>query len=422
MLRVAFCAYDKPDSIGGPQTWLAHLLPALYEYGIESSCLFLTHWGDTGPCLESLRKHGVDCEQTACQEHTRERIKWILAHLRQKSPDIFVPNLVVAGYFAGRWVRAAGIPTVGVLHSDDPFYRGIRDEFVFGRKAFRVSALACVSRELESQAVALKPRDTMIERIPYGVEVPAKEREKTKGCLRIAYVGRLAEEQKQISQVARSLCRVISEIPGTEAVLYGDGPDRRNVEQVIASMGLELPIRMAGRVPADEIQSHLLDCDVLVLLSDYEGLPIAVLEAMACGVVPVCLRMRSGVPELVEDGVTGLIVDDRGDELVRAIARLQCESGLWQRLSRAAKSRVSSNYSHQACVERWADLFFRIQARVKGKQVISIPSVMVLPRTNPALSSADPRPSPPVLPLRIYRRGRKFAGRIRRRLSGQRIW
>jgi len=219
VLKVTFCAYDKPDSVGGPLTWLSQLLPGLRERGIESRCLFLTHCGDTGPYLEQLRAEGFACEQAACHDHSHDRIQWILSRLREDPPDVFVPNLVVAGYFAARWVRAAGIPTVGILHSDDAFYRGIQDEFVFGRKDYRVSALVCVSEELQRQVAVRRPEATAIRRIPYGVQIPKRKAERSPGHLRLAYVGRLAEEQKCISDLTRALCRAVKNVPGTEAVL-----------------------------------------------------------------------------------------------------------------------------------------------------------------------------------------------------------
>jgi len=414
--NLTFCAYDKPDSVGGPLTWLVNLLPALREQGIESRCLFMTHWGDTGPFLEKLRSDGFDCPQAACHDHTQDRISWILSQLQQEPPDIFVPNLVVAGYFAARWVRQAGIPTVGVLHSDDPFYRGIQDEFVFGRPPFRVSAIACVSSEIERQVRERQPQDTSVHRIPYGVAVPKEKRTRAAGKLRLAFVGRLAEEQKRISDVARALCLVTRNVAHTEAVLYGDGPDRKAVEQILAEEGRGLPVTMGGLIPSDQIQERLLECDALVLLSDYEGLPIAVLEAMACGVVPVCLRMRSGIPELVEDGVTGLMVEDREDGLIRAVVRLQNEPELWERLSQAARARVQSEYSQLKCAGRWADFFNILHMDRTAYPKFSIPKKLRLPPTKPALAAADPRPTSPALTTRIYRKGIMFAGRVRRRL------
>jgi colanic acid/amylovoran biosynthesis glycosyltransferase len=420
MLNVSFCAYDSPDTLGGPVTWLQRLFPGLRSHGIEPRCLFLT-WGDTntGPTMTALRAQGFDCPATPCHEHTNDRLRWVLSCLRERPPDVFVPNLVPPAFFAGRWVRAAGIPTVGILHSSDNFYRGLQEAFVFGRREFCLSALVAVSQDLEQKALARQPRHTLVRRIPCGAPLASSTVRRRCSALRLAYVGRLVEEQKQISQVTRAFCRVVREVADAEATIYGDGPDRSAVERILASEGLGLPVRLAGRVDTTQIQERLLDCDVIVLLSDYEGLPIAVMEGMACGCVPVCLRIRSGIPELVEDEVTGLLVNDRGDSFVNAIRRLRNEPGLWERLSKAARAKIENGYSTQTCAKQWAELFHSLHERSGPKRPIEIPRRIKLPPPHPGFAHQDPRPLRPALPVRLYRRTRIAAGRWRRIVMGQ---
>jgi glycosyltransferase involved in cell wall biosynthesis len=419
VLKVTFVAYDKPDNVGGPPAWLQRLLPALRGNGIEARCLFLLHWGETGPSVEFLRAQGFDCPAILAPATTEERVRWILTRLRENPPDVFVPNLVVAAYLAARWVRQAGIPTVGILHSDDAFYRGLQDQFVFGRKLDQLSAVVCVSQELERQVQARKPAVTRVARIGYGVPVPETTVRHQPAGLRLAYVGRLAEEQKRISEVTRALCRITREIVGTEAVIYGDGPERESVERILASEGAGLPVRLAGLIDSNRIQEHLLACDVIVLLSDYEGLPIALMEAMACGCVPVCLRMRSGIPELVDDGVTGLLVDDRGDDFVAAIRRLRDDHALWEKLSQAARARIKERQSIAASAGEWIELLGEIDCQSPSPHLIKLPRYLRLPAVHPALASADVRRVGPPLSVRFYRRTRMLAGHFKRRLLGQ---
>jgi colanic acid/amylovoran biosynthesis glycosyltransferase len=416
MLKATFCAYDFPGSVGGPGAWIQRLLPALRIYGIESRCLFLT-WGDIGPTVAALRAQGLDCPAAPFPEHTEDRVRWVLAQLREDPPDVFVPNVMLPAYFAGRWVRSAGIPTVGILHSDDAFHRGLQHEFVFGQRPFRVSALVCVSAELERQVLAVRPDNMVVRRIPCGAPVPSTRCKRRTAGLRLAYVGRLVEEQKQVSVVARAFCRVARELPDTEAVLFGDGPARGAVEQILATEALGLPVRLAGRVDSDHIQERLSECDVIVLLSDYEGLPIALMEGMACGCVPVCLRTRSGIPELLKDGITGLLVDDRVDSFVAAIRRLSEDRGLWERLSRAARARIEVEYSSRASAAKWADLLTQLGTNGSRRRSLVIPSRLALPPVHPDLAREDRRAPPAALgPLRLYHHARKVA-----RKAGQRV-
>jgi len=419
-MRVTFCAYDSPHTLGGPVTWIQRLLPALRDHKIEARCLFLL-WGDTiaGSTLEALRAQSFNCSAVPIQEHTQDRIQWILEQLSEDPPDVFIPNLVVPAFFASRWVRAAGIPTVGLLHSDDNFYRGLRETFIFGAREFSLSALVCVSRELETETIAGHPEQTIVRRIPYGVLIPTDQTKRPASGLRVVYVGRLVEEQKRISEVARAFCRVVREVPGTEAVLYGDGDATSSVEKILATEGKGLPVRLAGKVDSQQIQERLLECDVIVLLSDYEGLPISIMEGMACGCVPVCLRIRSGIPELIEDGVTGLLVNDRGDSFVEAIRRLRNELGLWERLSRAARAKIEKGYSVATCAAQWAELLHELHEKSGPKRPIKIPRHIKLPPTHSGFAHQDPRPSRPPFPVRLFRRTRMAAGRWRRKMLGQ---
>ncbi len=419
MVKVTFCAYDKPGNVGGPVTWIQRLLPDLRNRGIDVRCLFLLHCGDTGPALESLRKQGIECDAVLAPARTQDGVTWILDRLAENPPDVFVPNLVLAGYFASRWARESAVATVGVLHSDDDYYRGLQSEFLSGTTAFRLSGVVCVSSELERQVLSRNVDQLVVRRIPCGVPIPAQRVIRSPGCLRLAFVGRLAEEQKRIAELTRALCRAAQQINGVEATIYGDGPDRGEVERILREERKGAAVRLHGPVPSDEMQVRLLASDIIVLLSDYEGLPMGLMEAMACGSVPVCLRIRSGIPELVTDGVTGLLVNDRGDDFLRAIRRLRDDGGLWQQLSDGARSCVASRFSDVQCSADWSKMLEEIARPTVGRRSIDVPRTIRLPAVNPLLTPADIRSDGPPLSVRAYRRGRMLAGLIRRRLMAR---
>ncbi|MFO1000096.1 MAG: glycosyltransferase family 4 protein [Planctomycetaceae bacterium] len=412
---VTFCSYDKPGNLGGPFSWLRWLLPLLRDRGLECRCLFLTHFGGTGPIVEGLRSDGFDCRVANCHSRMEDQVRWILEQLNEAPTDVFVPNLVVAAYHAARWVRACGIATVGILHSDDPYYRAIQDEFVFGPPKLRLTNLVCVSRELEEQVLLRRPKETTVLRIPYGVLVPNLSVRHSASRFRMAYVGRMAEEQKRISETTRALIQACQAIPNSEAVLFGDGPDLANVERILATEGEGAAIRLAGPVSNAQVQSELLQCDVIVLLSDYEGLPIALLEAMACGCVPVCLNMRSGIPELVQEGFSGMIVSDRDDSFLTALKRLASDVSLRQQLGDRARATVVERYSQNYAADRWAEHLHQL-SRESSSQKILMPRRILLSRRNPILESVELRAIPPSWLKHLMRKARIWAGQVRRRL------
>src|SRR6266571_3140301 len=123
---------------------------------------------------------------------------------------------------------------LGICHvgADHFLYPGFLDEFVLGRAAYQVSAFVCMSKYLEQDVLKRRPEGILVRRIPCGVSIPEDVAKKPNGRLRLAYVGRLAEEAKRISEVTRALCRAVREVPGTEAFIYGDGEDRSAVEHI----------------------------------------------------------------------------------------------------------------------------------------------------------------------------------------------
>ena len=119
---------------------------------------------------------------------------------------------------------------------------------------------------------------------------------------------------KRVVDVVKIFARVVRETPA-ELVLIGDGPDRSAAEWLAHDLGIHTHVHFLGK---QENVSELLPlADLLLLPSEMESFGLAALEAMACKVPPIATRV-GGVPELVEDGVTGLLYEP-GD--VDAMAR-----------------------------------------------------------------------------------------------------
>jgi colanic acid/amylovoran biosynthesis glycosyltransferase len=400
-MKITFCAIDWPGLVGGPNVGLIRLLPELQKRGIFSQVLIFTEYGPPKKCstIPILEKMNIKYEAIYMPVYMENRVRWLLNKIKQNQTDIVVLNYLIPAFYAGHWVREAGIPTIGVLRSDEKTNWALFNEFILGNKYFRPSALVCVSKFLEHEVIKRHPDNVIIRQIPSGVTIPSKITKFTPGeKLRIVYTGRLVEKQKRISDLSHSLCNVLREIPNTEAFIYGEGPSEQSVKQILYDEGKDLQIILAGRVDSNKVQDKLLKCHIFVLLSDYEGLPVSLMEAMACGVVPICLRIRSGIPEIIEHEKTGLLVNDRGDDFINAIRRLQTEPYLWERLSKGARAKIEGEYSVEESAHRWELLINELNEKYKTKQPIQIPRKIVLPPAHPDLTQGDLR-KPPLLLL-----------------------
>jgi glycosyltransferase involved in cell wall biosynthesis len=122
--------------------------------------------------------------------------------------------------------------------------------------------------------------------------------------------------------------------------VVGDGRARARLEARATALGLSESVRFPGYLIEAEVAECLASADMLVLPSFAEGLPVVLMEALAAR-IPVIATQIAGVPELVVDGVSGLIVPPGDTEsLVRAIDRLLSDPELRIRMGEAGRARV----------------------------------------------------------------------------------
>ncbi|MGB9734617.1 MAG: glycosyltransferase [bacterium] len=373
-VKVTFVVYG-PNQINGPNVWLQRFLPELAKFGIEPHALFLMNSDKPCDVLKNLRQNGIRCTTIQKQKYTEHNIIQILKTLKANPPDIFVPNMSVPAYFASRWIRDAGIPTVGTLHSDDNFYHELIRYFVNGLPEYQLSGIFCVSKFLEELVKSASKGNLEILRYSYGIHLPPNVVEEPTDRLNLVYTGRLIQRQKRIFDVITSLIYVVTSIPDTYATIYGEDREGGRVIETINNLNLGEKLKYGGLLGIDEIFPALLKHHVFVLLSDYEGLSISLMEAMGCGLVPICTKTRSGAMEIIKHNENGLLVDNREDDFINAVKRLRYEKGLWSRLSKAARETIEREYTIQECASRWAEFLTKLLKQSQPKSPIHIPNI-----------------------------------------------
>lgn len=170
----------------------------------------------------------------------------------------------------------------------------------------------------------------------------------------IIFVGRLVPG-KRVDLLIRGLRQVRERIPEARLVLVGDGPLRSELEQIVVRLGLDSSVIFVGNRP--DVAAYMQASDMFVLPSEWEGLSIALLEAMACG-LPVLVSDCDGNRELVTDGLDGMVFP-RGNEKVLAqkIEILLLDTACAQRLARAAVEKVQSQFRLESVAARFLELY-----------------------------------------------------------------
>ena len=141
--------------------------------------------------------------------------------------------------------------------------------------------------------------------------------------------------------------------------MVGDGPDRSSLEAEAARLGLVSQVHFAGAVNQDAIRRFYAHADAFVLPSFAEGLPVVLMEAMAMG-IPCITTSITGVPELIDNGESGLLVPASDvDGLAAAIIRLMDDPALCQRLSERGREKVLTDYVLRVNSGRLGEIFRR---------------------------------------------------------------
>lgn len=206
--------------------------------------------------------------------------------------------------------------------------------------------------------------DNRLRVIPNGVAVGAEITPEARRAARerlgvgegflVATVGRLAQE-KNYPMLLEAFAAGTRGDPAATLVFVGDGQEREDLERRAAALGVSDRVRFAGW--RTDVSALLPACDVFAMSSFSEGLPMAMLEAMAAGLAVVSTRVGD-IPEVVEEGTSGRLVAS-GDvaALAGVLADLRADPAERARLGRTARALVIGRYSRSAMVDAYLDAY-----------------------------------------------------------------
>lgn len=167
-------------------------------------------------------------------------------------------------------------------------------------------------------------------------------------------VGRYHEQKNQRALID-AFALVLARHPDWTLKLVGDGPLEPQLQAQITQLGLAAGIELAG--PSRHVEAELLASSIFALSSDFEGLPLVLTEAMACGVPCVSFDCAPGIREIIRDGEDGLVVPPRDvTALAEGICRLIEDEPLRRRLGGAARENIR-RFSEPEILRRWQEIF-----------------------------------------------------------------
>jgi len=245
-----------------------------------------------------------------------------------------------------------GVARFGIVQSHDP------GPYEVSRLYSRwIDAMIGVSTEICRHLSGMPEfSKTRIEHIPYGIEfgepLPHRNFDPAQP-LRVVYVGRLVEEQKRVSRLVELVRGLRTAKAKVEFTFVGSGSAEAEMRRDLA--GLDF-VRFTGALPYEQVAATLPEHDVFILLSDYEGLPLSLLEAMGHGLVPVVSDLASGIRDVVDETRGFRIPMGDVQAATDALLALYRDRSKLRQRSVAAMSFVRENYSADLMAERYLRL------------------------------------------------------------------
>ena len=269
------------------------------------------------------------------------------------------------------------IPYSITIHGPEEFY-GV-EKFRLKQKIEHASFAFCISDHCRSQVMKIsEPANwSKLHVVRLGVDAQLFKPTPNRSVgvdLELLCVGRLVADKGHLV-LLRAFSRLLSNGFKLRLRLIGDGRERRRLESFILENRLGDSVILEGALNHENTRRLIAQADIFVLASFAEGLPVALMEAMAME-IPCVSTYIAGIPELIRPEIDGLLVPASSEEaLVEALARLVTDAELRRSLARSGRQRVLELYSLETNVGLLAETFQAHLAKQTAPERVSpIPS------------------------------------------------
>jgi glycosyltransferase involved in cell wall biosynthesis len=184
----------------------------------------------------------------------------------------------------------------------------------------------------------------------------------------VGTVGRLSEVKRQ-DVLLKAFARLQLPEVAPHLIIVGDGPLKDDLQQLAVALGVEDRVHFAGYQAHPE--RYLGAMNVFALTSRSEGMPLAILEAGAAG-IPVVASRVGGVPELIQDGMTGLMFESGNDVALAArLTELLADPALMRRMGKAALDCVRSGFDLSVMAENYQRHYVDLLSEHRERRPVS---------------------------------------------------
>lgn len=337
---------DPERAWGGGENQVMGLLNYLSSRGHESHLLC----DPKGPLLAQARRKEIPVFPLRIRNELDLRAALFLRGLIRREDYDIVHYHTKRAHGLALWLRRLRPKSVVTRRMDYPVRRGWHTDRLYNRRVDGVIAISNTIAGLLRDAGVRKEKIRVIhsgiDPAPFGKRPPAPRRSSAPAIGTVAVL----EERKGHRFLLEAAALLKRRGMRLELRFAGEGSRKHELQSMAAEWGLAEQVQFRGFVA--DIPEFLAGIDIFILPSLYEGLGVAVIEAMAAG-KPVIATRVGGLPELVEDGVSGFLVPQRDPEaLAESIARLLGQEGLMEAMGRRGSEKVERDLTIEGMAKK----------------------------------------------------------------------
>ncbi len=347
---------DPEKNWGGGECQVIGLLTYLARRGHRNH--LMCH--PQGALAEAARREGIETSSLSLRNEIDFRPVFSLRRLIRREGYDIVHFHTKRAHALSLWLGriSPGVCYVVTRRMDYPVRRSRYVDFLYNR---RVDGVVAISGKIAELLVEGGVRREKVRLIHSGIDpAPFQARQAEapgRAPLRVGTVAVL-EERKGHLFLLEAAALLKRQGHRLKYRCAGEGSQRQRLEQMALSLGLAEDVEFAGFV--GDIPGFLSSIEIFVLPSLYEGLGVSVLEAMAAG-LPVVAAKVGGLPEIVEDGVTGLLVPPGDPQAVaRAVATLVCRPAMAREMGARGRERVLRHFTMEQMAARNEDYYYEL--------------------------------------------------------------
>jgi colanic acid/amylovoran biosynthesis glycosyltransferase len=287
------------------------------------------------------------------------------------------PYDIIQAHYGRNGLKAVLLKDLGIIkgkivvafHGNDMSrYLQLHGDRVYDYLFERADLLQPISQYWEKKLLALgcKPDKILVHHM--GIDcnqfMPVEPKNATAQTILIVSVARLVEK-KGLSDGIKAIAQLLIQYPQLKLQyhLVGDGVLKKELAQQIKQLKLEKQVKLLGWKEQQEVQAIMAQTDIILAPSvtsptgDCEGIPVSLMEAMAQA-IPVVSTKHSGIPELVEDGVTGYLVEEKEvAALTERLDNLTRDADLRHNMGQAGRKKVMTEFNIELLCDRLSQIY-----------------------------------------------------------------